>query len=706
MNPAFLAPFFLAGLALALLPWLIHRIRRQEHKPIPFSSLIFVPPVDKQLIERRRLQHLLLMLLRIAALALLALAFSRPFLPSGSLLPELRGTPTAHVLLVDTSLSMNAGGRMEQARNRAREILKAIPQNEPVALIGFAASASVIRPFAGAQDDVASHRRDVDREIESLDAGMERTDLLAALLAAESRIRDLQGKDGRGLIHLVSDLQASGFAGSPSTAWRLPPETELRVYDAGGADTLNRSVTDVALRRTAERTFRIAARIRNWSMPPEDRFSVKLYVGGELREERPMSVLRHHASQVAFAFAPATDGPFDGWIEIADDELAGDNRRFFAWRPPVPPRVVVLEAGAGGEGWPSGWFARSALEGVAGSAFEVSTLQRDQAVGLLTGAGERPDVIVWGELDGTERELIDPLLAWVRNGGRALLTLNPTAVAAQLNGGLLSHVGLGSAGPLGAEGSRPSHALFGWIDYAHPVFREFGAPRYNDFSSVRVFAYQHLTEPRSRGVTDAVRVVARLEASRTGEPGPPALVEVALGEGKLLIWSFAFDPAVTNFPKSSRFAPVIFESLKHLGGEVEGLADLEIGAAAPVQSGTTAIVVRDAAGEAQRIPLNVGEHLPVAVARPGVLWAERSASEPPVILGVGNTFAAESEPVRLTPESVRARVASPAGSTPAPMAGMAGAHPAPSRTEFGLVVLATVLALLLVEVWYAPRLVR
>ena len=78
MTFAFLAPLFLAGITLLAVPWYLHHIRRPEREPIRFSSVQFIPQEKKEVIERRRLQHIVLMLIRMLILALLALAFARP----------------------------------------------------------------------------------------------------------------------------------------------------------------------------------------------------------------------------------------------------------------------------------------------------------------------------------------------------------------------------------------------------------------------------------------------------------------------------------------------------------------------------------------------------------------------------------------------------------------------------------------------------
>src|SRR6202790_4081250 len=105
----FLAPWFLAGVAAVGLPVYLHLLRRHATIPRPFSSLMFFEPRTQSAIRHRRLRYLLLMSLRIALLALLALAFANPFINRLA----ARGPGDRLVLLViDTSFSMRAGSRL------------------------------------------------------------------------------------------------------------------------------------------------------------------------------------------------------------------------------------------------------------------------------------------------------------------------------------------------------------------------------------------------------------------------------------------------------------------------------------------------------------------------------------------------------------------------------------------------------------------
>src|SRR5438874_10808628 len=106
----FLNVYLLGGLALLGVPVLVHLMMRQKPKRLPFPAFRFLR--QRHLINRRRmrLQHLLLLLLRMLVLAALILAIAQPkmFLPRAMAgwfgLGGAR--PAAAVFVFDTSHSM------------------------------------------------------------------------------------------------------------------------------------------------------------------------------------------------------------------------------------------------------------------------------------------------------------------------------------------------------------------------------------------------------------------------------------------------------------------------------------------------------------------------------------------------------------------------------------------------------------------------
>ena len=120
----FLTPFFLlGGLALAG-PIIYHLVRRTTREKLRFSSLMFLAPSPPRLSKRHRLEHILLLILRCAALALLALGFARPFLRQTPIDDPTAAQPKRIAVLVDTSASMRRDGLWTAARDRVEEVLR------------------------------------------------------------------------------------------------------------------------------------------------------------------------------------------------------------------------------------------------------------------------------------------------------------------------------------------------------------------------------------------------------------------------------------------------------------------------------------------------------------------------------------------------------------------------------------------------------
>ena len=79
----FLNPLFLVALAAMAVPLLIHIFSRRRVPEIPFSTLRFLRRSDRRSMRRINFRRLLLLILRMAAIALVALAFARPVVRGG-----------------------------------------------------------------------------------------------------------------------------------------------------------------------------------------------------------------------------------------------------------------------------------------------------------------------------------------------------------------------------------------------------------------------------------------------------------------------------------------------------------------------------------------------------------------------------------------------------------------------------------------------
>src|ERR1700741_538905 len=100
-----LNPYFLLGSLALAIPVLIHLVRREKSEIVLFSSLMFLLKVPKQAIRQQKIKNLLLMALRLLILALLVMAFARPYLTQPA---KPSGNATANrgvVMMLDNSYS-------------------------------------------------------------------------------------------------------------------------------------------------------------------------------------------------------------------------------------------------------------------------------------------------------------------------------------------------------------------------------------------------------------------------------------------------------------------------------------------------------------------------------------------------------------------------------------------------------------------------
>jgi len=137
MGLSFLSPLLLWGTALAVAPVILHLIMRRKPVPYAFPALRFLQ--QRAIANRRRLrvQHLLLLLLRIAAVVLLALALARPVLRGAGWIPEAEG-PVAAAFVFDTAprMGLREGNqtRLERAAAMAKVLFGKLPSGSQVAV--------------------------------------------------------------------------------------------------------------------------------------------------------------------------------------------------------------------------------------------------------------------------------------------------------------------------------------------------------------------------------------------------------------------------------------------------------------------------------------------------------------------------------------------------------------------------------------------
>src|SRR5215471_9613771 len=146
----FLTPWFLAGLAAVGLPIWIHLLKRHKTDPTPFPSLMFFEQREQSSVKHRRLEYILLWLLRMAMIILLALLFANPYIRR---VTPISDSKKLTVIAIDHSFSMRAGDRMAKAKDQAQQVVGGLgPGNQALVLSLGAQVQTLTQPTADAAE--------------------------------------------------------------------------------------------------------------------------------------------------------------------------------------------------------------------------------------------------------------------------------------------------------------------------------------------------------------------------------------------------------------------------------------------------------------------------------------------------------------------------------------------------------------------------
>src|SRR5439155_376083 len=140
----------------------------------------------------------------------------------------------------------------------------------------------------------------------------------------------------------------------------------------------------------------------------------------------------------------------------------------------------------------------------------------------------------------------------------------------------------------------------GFINYSHPIFELFKAPRSGDFSGARIFRYRALdtTAPGS----DA-RVLARFD------DGGVAAAEKRTGSGRVIAWTSTIDDSWNDLAVMPIFLPLVHQTMRYLARYEEPAAWYSVGQALDVSPRV--------AGRADRFALTPsGRRIPLGGADP------------------------------------------------------------------------------------------
>jgi hypothetical protein len=616
----FIHPALAWGALLAGVPLLIHLLNRQRHKPIRWAAMQFVLAAYRKTRRRAQLENLILLLLRMAAVALLALAVSRPFTGERSPLTPFTESRRDVVLILDASASTgyreSVSSVFESIIERARTILGDLDgtRGDRVRLF-LGARATQLLSFRSPEEALAM--------LTTLSAPTDESfDLAAAINAVATYAEEDAGSVGQSAleVRLLSDMQRNTFL----------PSDALSAADQPGDDARNTPPLVRALDRLEELgatvvvedlgpvplqppnlgleqlapleeilgpglTSDISVGVRNFGAQGRAAVRVALEVDGIRQPSQKIDIGARSSAEVSFPFSFRDSGYHSLVATLEGDRLAIDDRLAAVFNVPPPVRCLLVngdpaneverdelgyvtaileppddDAFASGSG---GLYAPFLIDEVTANAFSA-----DENLSLY-------DVILLADVASLSPRLVERMEERVAAGASLIFTMGDHSSApssqASLNARLWRADGTGLlpvrlSRKVAVRSRREAYYRVNWFDENHPALSFFADELWRPFlTEVPIFEFVS-TEVGQDDRPDAPKV--HILASLDDEMKSPLLIERAYARGRVFLWTTSIDDDWTRIPEvAATLVPLVHELFRYAGRESLAPRNVPIG---------------------------------------------------------------------------------------------------------------------------------
>ncbi|WP_078062936.1 BatA domain-containing protein [Solirubrum puertoriconensis] len=509
-------PWFLLGLLALVIPLLLHLFELRRPQRVQFTNVDFIKEVKLVTAKQRRLQHLLVLLLRLGFVVFLVLLFCQPFLPAAD--ADATASNTGAALVLDNTLSMSAESAdglqlLEKGVSDALQLIDALPRSASYDLISGDVRQSSITP-----------QRVKEALTNSFVSGSGQN-IVAQTAWLANRNRAAKPTS----VFLISDFQRSGF--DPAIIKRFSNQQvylfPIRSAPAGNIYVDSLYLADEFIRSGADLSLQL--RFRNGGNQDANSIGVRVMIAdrqvGTFQLSLPAGQSVTNTVRVRLNGTTAVKCR----VEVEDQPVRFDNAFYFVLRP--TNRIRVLEIGS----------SQSPLRRLYPN--EAVFSYREVRVGefqpeLLSNA----DLVVVNAATGLRSEQRAALKRFAESGGAILLLPVASGGGASFNEALadlgLTTVQIRTGSQVGASQELAPP------DKQNPFFRD-------------VFAEQtrQLDMPRATPLLSWSRSSLDVLKFRDGSP---FISGFRSGTGMIYVVAAPLVPAYTSFTEHPLFVPVMY----------------------------------------------------------------------------------------------------------------------------------------------------
>ncbi len=517
----FANPYFLFGLFAILIPIIIHLFNFRKYKVFYFSNTRFLQELQQQTNRQSKIRKLIILSLRILAIASLVFVFARPYIRNTDAV--LLGSSTYIAIYIDNSFSMENsavnGNLLDEAKQKAESIVNAYRESDKFMLI--------------TNDFEAKHQQFLSRDdfkevLNTIEISPASKDI-SEIYTYGLRDMNRQNTESK-LFYFISDFQIS-----TSNLKNIQPDQGVTAYivplkankiNNVYLDTLWLDSPSLKLGQQAS----IHAVVRNISNNDIEKLPVKLFINNNQKALASVDIAKNGFSEVQLNFMIGNEKIQNGYVEILDYPIIFDDKLYFSLLATNHTSVLSVYETNENRYLKALFGSDSSIiyQSVNSKNINYSTL-KEQDLAIFEQSAEIPS------------GLVQELVHYVKNGGNLLII--PSSNATPYNNTLNTALGVSTFGKLNSIKTAVStlnlqHSLY------RNVFEKY--PENIDLPTI----IQHFESDKT--ITSNKEVAVRMEN------GDDFLVSHKVDNGNVFLLAVGLDEKFSNFQQHAVFVPSLY----------------------------------------------------------------------------------------------------------------------------------------------------
>lgn len=326
----FLHPLFLYGLFVLTIPIILHLFSFRKYKKVYFSNFNFLASLQQQKKNSSKLKNILLLLLRLLALASIIFAFATPYIsPKQNKVPVEKSSKI--IIYTDNSFSMSNSGTkgslLEEAKKHLFDIINAYPASTSFVLL---------------TNDESPNNTLTKEQAIALLAGIKTTANSKKLSEVLKEAHEI-AKEQQSTLFIISDFQKKNCDFQSFQ----PDSTLEKVLLMLTPENLNnlyiKDVTFDQAFHKKNQADKITITLVNASGKEYNNVPLSLTINDKKKSQGKVNIPANGEKQIEINYQNTEEGFYKGVVEISDFPVIFDNKFYFSYGINENATILCIE---------------------------------------------------------------------------------------------------------------------------------------------------------------------------------------------------------------------------------------------------------------------------------------------------------------------------------------------------------------------------